>query len=477
MHPSRYFGFLLLIFLVTTCLAIYFPVHFPLLPYLLVASAVLILGFWQIKWIRYFSLFVFVICLALFRTQSFNPVSFDYGKEQALTGVVKDEPKIIGNRQVVILEGKESANFQFSTNQNPIYHIGDGLKITGILKDPLVENEEYKGLYLAQGIKGEMSYPEIEKIQIPVYGITYLRQKLVAIRRKYEEAIAMMLPEPHAGLLAGIILGSRADISTETASALSRTGTTHLIALSGYNITIMASFALILCRGLSRRWAFWLPVFFIISFVLATALSASVIRAAIMGILLLLAGYKGRQPNAPIAILFASAAMVLLNPMILVYDIGFQLSFAAILGIVTFAPFVQPWFSALGPKLSEILAATIAAQLFTWPITSFYFKTFSVIAPLANLLLLPLIPAIMLIGFISATIIILSPSLVVWLRAPMVLMLDFPLRVTRMLSGLKWAAINFQVTSPLIIIGYYFLVFDFFLLLNRKNGKPKRSFI
>jgi competence protein ComEC len=475
MHPSRFFGFLLLIYLSATALASLYLTKIPLLPYLLIAILILVLALWRLMKVRYFLLLIFVPLLAIYRFQAFNkPPDFKFGTLYDTRGVIKDEPKIIGNRQVIPLEVSEGDVIQISTNQTPSYHLGEGLHVVGPLADPIIGNEEYRGLYLSQGIKGTMNYPEIQTISVKPFLLILIRQKLVSVRKIYEDTISRLLPEPQAGFLSGIILGSKTNISTETASALSRTGTTHLIALSGFNITILASFALILCRGLSRRWAFWLPLTFIAAFVLATGLSASVIRAAIMGTLLLLAKYYGRQPNAPIAILFASVIMVYVNPMILVYDIGFQLSFGAILGIVLFGPILEPVFGALGPKLGEILAATFAAQIFTWPITVFYFKTFSLIAPLANLIILPIIPWIMLIGFVLATLTLVMPFLISLFRIPLFLILDFPLRLIQMLSQLKFAALNIELVSPLVVLGYYFFVFDLFLLLNRRNGKQRK---
>ncbi len=142
---------------------------------------------------------------------------------------------------------------------------------------------------------------------------------------------------------------------------------------------------------------------FIFSFVVITGASASVIRAAVMGGMLLLAGEVGRQYRPSGAIFFAALCMLVQNPKILLYDVGFQLSFLATMGIVYFMPLferlTQNWPGLFGIKI--IFFTTISAILATLPAILFHFGTLSLVAPIVNVLVLPVISLTMAFGFAS----------------------------------------------------------------------------
>lgn len=481
LHPSRIFVLYLVLFLFFVTLSEIFKFNSGLLGALALAFLILSVFLFKHKFLRYILLILFVVSLAISRVSEVTPsdnsdwITTYIGQERAFEGRVADEAKVSGKSQQLTLkiEGIKG-NIQVSTNQFPTYEFGDTLKVTGQLKDLNPDSEEYRGYFKSRNIYAFMSYPDIAKIEksYPISTDWYylIRKPLLSVRQHYESAIGKILPEPEAGLLSGIILGSRANLPDDFLLLLSLTGTIHIIALSGYNITIVAEFMRILARRISFNASFYLPVIGITAFVLATGLSASVIRAAIMGFLMLLAKKLRRQTDALVSVMLASAVMVYINPHILLYDIGFQLSFAAVSGMLFLAPAIERYFLFLGRSLGQMMAATFAAQIFSWPVVSYYFGVVSIISPLANLLILPIIPPVMLVGFIASSLALVSLWLGKILGIVLWVVLSYFTKVIEILGDTTYAASNIKI-SLLLVIGYYLLLFDIVLILKRVERK------
>ncbi len=230
----------------------------------------------------------------------------------------------------------------------------------------------------------------------------------MSILETVSSIIVRSLHEPHAGILLGILFGTKATLSKPFIESLLITGTIHIIALSGMNITMLVTFVqLILLSFLKRSQANIGAIVVIIGFILMVGVSASVIRAAIMGSISLLAVNFGRK-NVPLFTLFLAVTIMLLLHPPWVTDIGFQLSVFATLGIILFAKkekqisTSQPisWFSRVYSFIEEDLRVTLSAQVFTIPLILFQFHRISLIAPLTNILIGWLIAPIMVIGFL-----------------------------------------------------------------------------
>ncbi len=289
----------------------------------------------------------------------------------------------------------------------PRYGYGDRLRVTGTLRKPWAINEFRYDRYLElQGISALVTSAALEQPAVAgsaMGGGTMLLGALYALKEQFEKRIGQIQPEPHASFLAGLLTGSRRSIPKDVQEDFQVTGLTHILAISGYNVTII----LALFGGL----LFWLPLrarflpslAALLAFTLFTGASASVVRAAIMGALGLLALQTGRKAELRLMILWAAFPMLLWKPQYLWWDAGFQLSFLAVAGLVETGALLHPltrfFPDALG--IRESLAATLSAQLFTLPWILFLFHRVSLVAPLANLLVAPLIPIAMLLGFLS----------------------------------------------------------------------------
>ena len=222
--------------------------------------------------------------------------------------------------------------------------------------------------------------------------------------------INQILPEPHAGLLSGILFGTKATLSKDLTNALITTGTLHIVALSGQNISILTGFVnATLLHVVNKRIASICSIFIILGFVWFVGPSPSVNRAAIMGTLSLLAVALGRQQWSLLFFLLTVGTMLLFN-FSLVSDISFQLSAGATLGILLFGgkkPCVkkiqtkEELVPALWSYIEEGLRITLSAQVFTIPIILFVFRRLSLVSPLSNVLIGWTIPIIMELGIIT----------------------------------------------------------------------------
>ncbi|MEK7102158.1 MAG: ComEC/Rec2 family competence protein, partial [Patescibacteria group bacterium] len=224
---------------------------------------------------------------------------------------------------------------------------------------------------------------------------------LLGVKHKMQQTIGENLPEPHASFLGGLLYGARSTIPAELQDAFKRTGTSHIIAISGYNITIVASIVMLALVTLfiPRKKAFWLAIAMVAGFVVMVGAQASVVRAGFMGVLALTAKQMGRLSRPLPLIMVAAAGMALVNPFVLLFDAGFQLSFLAVIGLMYLAPDLEPWFAWLPKKLGQVIAATLGAIVLTTPLMLYQFDRFSVVAPVVNTLILLAIPWIMLGGF------------------------------------------------------------------------------
>ncbi len=217
-------------------------------------------------------------------------------------------------------------------------------------------------------------------------------------------AINQILPEPQAGLLSGILFGFKASLTKDFYQALITTGTVHIVALSGQNISILAAFISQMTMFLGRKISVIVSVVVVTAFILFVGLSASLVRAAIMAYISFLAIYLGRKNWGIWSLFLAGVIMVIINPAWF-FDISFQLSFLATLGIILFCP--EPVShvnkSLLGKLREEIsgnFKTTLAAQMFTLPVIFINFHRISLIAPITNVLIGWTVTPIMITGFV-----------------------------------------------------------------------------
>jgi len=359
--------------------------------------------------------------------------------------LVTKEPEIKERMQKVIVQTEKEEKFLIATTAYVKYNYGDKLKIDCTLEIP--ENKDgfdYR-LYLA---KDDIIYlcksPKLELLASSQGSWVY--EAILKVKNKLQDKIIALLPAPQSGLMIGLILGGDDKLSQSVQDSFSKTGLTHVVAVSGYNVTIVAEYLMLLgiFLGLWRRQAFWFAIGGIALFVVMTGLPASAVRAGVMGSLILWAMKNGRLANARNSIVFAAGVMLLWNPLLLRWDVGFQLSFLATIGIVYFYPLLEKYaIKKQGISfLSEILFLTLSAQVFVLPIILTDFQKLSVISPLANLVVLPIIPLTMLLGFLMVVAsFVFSPlaTILAWLTF---LPLKYETTVIEFMANLRFSSIE-----------------------------------
>jgi competence protein ComEC len=299
------------------------------------------------------------------------------------------------NSQVLRLD-----NIQIVTSRYPKFEYGDRIKAIGIVKKPAGDFVNY---YKKESVLGIMSFPKIEVLSRGK--VPSIKGALFKIKSFFETSYKRVLPFEQAAFLSGLTLGSTADFSDEFKEKLRLTGTTHLVALSGYNISVLTKSVGFVLAGwwLTKKLRLPISILFVAGFVIMTGAEPSVVRAAIMAMILLLADKVGRVAYIPNVIAATALAMVLINPQILAFDIGFQLSFMALIGII----YLEPWLRKKLKAKEEpgILNwrshfwTTTSAQLAVLPIIIYHFGFVSPVSILTNVLLLEFIPVTMGLGF------------------------------------------------------------------------------
>jgi len=295
------------------------------------------------------------------------------------------------------------------------------------------------------------------------------RPVLVQTKGTFTAGVRRALPEPAAGFVLGILIGSRSALPTELQEVMSKIGLSHLVAVSGYNLTIIA---LAIQALLGRKWQWGTllaTLWLIVGFVVLTGASASIVRAGIMSALFLVAHYYGRKLQV-ISCLAAGLIVTLMwNPEYLI-DLGWQLSFLALAGIVLLTPALRKLIPAKFGTLGDIAAASVAAQLATLPLIAYVFGNIALIAPLANIVFLPLVPMLMLFGFLAGIIGMLLPTYAYALFWPLRAIIDFLLRGMSMLANMHFASVQ-NASPPTLLLGlFYGLLTTLALLARRKLG-------
>src|SRR3989338_7773087 len=291
------------------------------------------------NWGIIFSIFVLAFCLGIFRFHAVDvpaPNVFEsrVGGEATFTGEIVDTPDIRENNQkltVSVSSGKNKAKILISTPFGENYKYGDEINFTGELEKPenFITDQgkefDYVNYLRKDGIYYVMSYvtPEI----VSRGNGNFIRSALFSVKERFLEKMNLAVQSPESLLMGGLILGEKASFSSEMRQKFIDTGTIHIVALSGYNITIVAEWFMKLFAFLPKNLGIGAGIFAILLFILMTGGSSTAIRAGIMASLVLVARATGRNYDVARALILAGVFMIILNPFVLAFDVSFELSF------------------------------------------------------------------------------------------------------------------------------------------------------
>jgi competence protein ComEC len=294
-----------------------------------------------------------------------------------------------------------------------------------------------------------------------------------------EEALGRSISDPEAALGKGLILGGDRHLPERLQDLFARIGLSHIVAVSGYNIAIIAQGTLILGigAGLWRRRAVWVSLAVIVLFVLMIGAPSSAIRAAVMASIAFLAAQSGRLSRPVVTLVFALALMLVAEPLLLRYDIGFQLSFLATLAIIIASSWEAEFLphEFLGKGFVETIWFSLMAELFVLPIIMFQFHAFSPLMLLSNVLILPLVPYAMLFSFLSALAFLILPGaylIFAWIAYPILSVIT---RIPEMLSALSWASLPATGFGIAALIVWYAVLFSGIVGIERYARQKHRT--
>lgn len=336
-----------------------------------------------------------------------SSLSGQLGQVVELRGVVDREPDY-SEKTVRLYVKTDTDTVLVSADRLLKVHYGDEVNVKGKLRKPesfttdLGRTFNYPGYLLARGVEYEISFAEVEATGVNEGNqvvTTLLRAKAAFIK-----SLEQIIPEPQVGLGEGLLLGVKSALGADIEDNFRRTGIIHIVVLSGYNVMLVVAFFMFLFSfflPLRVRMAF--GIVSIIAFALIVGLSATVVRASIMAALLLVAQASGRRYDVLRALLLAGTVMIVINPYLLLYDIGFQLSFMATLGLLLFTPQFETSIikktSHFGAK--DFFLATVATQVAVLPLLIYHIGQVSLISVVVNVLVLPMVAPAMLLTFLA----------------------------------------------------------------------------
>lgn len=267
---------------------------------------------------------------------------------------------------------------------------------------------------------------------------------LTQLKHYFLDGIERALPEPESALLAGLLLGEKRGLGEDLTESFRRAGVIHIIVLSGYNVALVINTVREgLQAVLSRNVALGSAGVVAILFMLMTGASETAVRATLMALVVLLAKALYRPADGLRILLVVAAAMALWNPYLVLFDLSYQLSVLATLGLVTLSHRIEPHLVRLRSKtLIEIVSTTLATQVAVLPLLIFSIGQVSIVSLLSNILVLVVVPYAMLVGFFSALVAWVSPALAFPLSTVAYALLTYIIRVSEFLASLPYAAIN-----------------------------------
>lgn len=297
-----------------------------------------------------------------------------------------------------------------------------------------------------------------------------LNRKIYDLSEGFRQKLNKIYSGDSAALAYGLIFGANTDFSKDLKESFKRSGTSHLVAVSGYNVSIITAWLFGTLRYISKNFAGVFSLVALIFFYLITGGSASLLRAAIMGSLILISRFIGRKVH-PVHLIFLAASLILILNPYAIYDVGFQLSFFATSGLFFLAEPLEKLisFGRFKSFILKIFSETLSAQIFVLPILIGNFGQFSLIAPISNILILPLVPLSMFMIALSLAAFSLFQSFGILFGGLSEVLLSYILIIINWSSKLPFASFNFKVQPVYGYLFGYLAVFGLTYLLRRKQ--------
>ena len=389
-------------------------------------------------------------------------------------GIIVGEPDVRENNTKLtirldkILVGTSTVsvreNVLITTSIYPEFSYGDKVKVNVKLEEPEeFETDgrvfDYKGYLRVRGIWYTGSFAKVELISSGHGSV--IKSLLFKIKHKFTDSINNALPQPESSLLSGLLLGSKQSLGKDLLSEFQKTGTSHIVVLSGYNIAIVAESIMDFLKFLPKNISFGFGALGIILFTILSGGTASAWRAAIMVLVALFAKKSNRDYKASRILGLTVVLMLAPNPLLLSFDPSFQLSVLATIGLIFVSPLISPYLTKVTEKfgMREIVSATIATQITVLPYLIYNMGILSLVSLPVNVLILSTIPLTMLLGFITGLIGFISLYLSFIPAFFTYILLWYQLTIVHIGASLPFGALTLPAFSPIILILVYIGIF------------------
>jgi competence protein ComEC len=402
-----------------------------------------------------------------------NPVLDNlFGKIARVEAIIIDEPDERENKTYltvvfknIFIEGKViniNSRALLAVDRYPLWEYGDKVILEGKLAKPKnfknkkTEKEfDYVSYLWKDDIFYQMFYPKIKLVSKGEGNI--IKSALFSFKRAFLERVSVVIPEPHASLLGGLVVGAKQSLGEKLLDDFRATGIIHIVVLSGYNVTIIAEAIMRFFAFLPKIFSLWVGAGSIILFAVMVGVGATIVRASIMALLVILARVTGRTSEITRALFIAGFLMVLQNPKILIFDISFQLSFLATLGLIFLPPILEKRFHFVPRKfqMREFALATVATQIFVLPFLLYKMGTLSIVALPVNLLVLIFVPLTMLLGFLTGMIAFLSVILSLPFAFLTYGLLSYELKIVEWFSEFPFVSVQINNFPLWLMFGMY----------------------
>lgn len=420
----------------------------------------------------FFCLPIFLLALALMLTRvAQTPSLVDETLEASLNesvtleGVVVREPEDRERSLHLYVKIGESTVLVLADRLASVSY-GDVVQISGTLKKPEAfatdfgRTFNYPGYLSVRGVGYMVSYADVAVLKTDQGNP--LVAWLLVVKQTFLSKLEAHIPAPQVGLAEGLLLGVKGALGEEYETAFRKTGIMHIVVLSGYNIMLVVTFFMyVLAYVLPYRLRLLVGMGGILGFALLVGLSATVVRASVMAALLLLMRFGGLTHHILRALFVTGVVMLIHNPLLLFYDVGFQLSFLATFALIVLAPHVERWFHLVPTVVGvrEFLVATVTTQLLVTPLIMYHIGEVSLVAIVVNVLVLPMVAVAMLLTFLTGVVGFIFPFLAPVVAFAAYWSLTYILGVANTFASFSFAAVAVPPFSITYLFSFYVLFF------------------
>lgn len=420
----------------------------------------------------------------VYHSFSTTPLASIAGEEVELVARVAQEPQQRENTMHIYAALNDEVLLLYADRYTPVSY-GDTIEMRGSLETPesfttdLGRTFHYPEYLKARGVTHVMYYPTVTVIDSDE---TLFLSRLYRAKDTFRDALGRLLPAPQVGLGEGLLLGVQGALSSSWEAVFREVGIIHIVVLSGYNIMLVIVFVqYVLAYLLPFRARLIVGFLSVICFALLVGLSPTVVRASVMASLLLFLRFSGNTYNVLRGLVIAGVLMVLINPYLLLYDPGFQLSFLATLGLILLAPQLERFTHWLPESLGlrEFFLATVTTQFFVLPFLLYQIGEVSIVSVLVNVLVLPAVPLAMLLTFLTGVSAFVVPPLAPLVGLGAYAALTYILRVAELFAEVPFASVRVPAFSVWVMLLLYgLLAFAVYLCVRiPKIRRPYRHWV